>query len=66
MEVEGGEEREEEEEDSSPDKKKSSKNTVEVVDKSQIVPPINFEEMTEEEQMSYALQMSVDQGLLFF
>ncbi|KAF7636355.1 VWFA domain-containing protein [Meloidogyne graminicola] len=57
MEVEGGEG----EEDSSPDKKKSSKNTVEVVDKSQIVPPINFEEMTEEEQMAYALQMSVDQ-----
>ncbi|CAK5085885.1 unnamed protein product [Meloidogyne enterolobii] len=36
-----------------------SKKTADVVEKSQ-VPPINFEEMTEEEQMAYALRMSVE------
>uniref|UniRef100_A0A914LJS4 26S proteasome non-ATPase regulatory subunit 4 n=1 Tax=Meloidogyne incognita TaxID=6306 RepID=A0A914LJS4_MELIC len=36
-----------------------SKKTADAAEKSQ-VPPINFEEMTEEEQMAYALRMSVE------
>ena len=51
---------------SSPSKKKTpmtalNSQSVDVSDKPQ-VPPINFEEMTEEEQMAYALRMSVEHG----